>query len=159
MTTMAHKHNQDAKVVDEITAKLSTYLADHAVLYMKTLNFHWNMIGPHFFVFHRLLEEQYTELAMALDEIAEHIRSFDRLAPGSMQEFVQLARLKESKNTLSQDEMVHDLIASNEMMTEFCSELIALSDHCKDPATTDLLTQRLKVHEKAAWLLRSHYKK
>ncbi len=159
MTTMAHKHNLDAKIVDEIVSKLSTFLADHAVLYMKTLNFHWNMIGPHFFVFHRLLEEQYTELAISLDEIAEHIRSFDRLAPGSMQEFLQLARLKESPNTLSQDEMIYELIASNEMMSENCSELIAFADRCKAPATTDLLTQRLKIHEKAAWLLRSHYKK
>lgn len=150
------RKNQDA--VHLITL-LSHFVADTAVLYVKTLNFHWNMVGPQFYMYHRLLEEQYKELAEALDELSERIRMLGGAAPGSMEEFLKLACLKESKSTLSQDTMIKELADSHESLIGHCHEVIAFSDSIGDQGTSDLLIERLRAHDKNAWLLRSHFKK
>lgn len=144
--------------VDELVSQLMTILANTGVLYFKTLNFHWNMVGERFFMYHRLLEEQYKHLADALDEIAEHVRSFGKLAPGSMQALLNLSQLKESSNTLSQDAMIQELINDHTQFSGWITQTITLSDKLHNHATSDLLAQRVLFHNKAAWLLRSHFK-
>lgn len=135
---------------------LASYTADTAVLYIKTLNFHWNMVGSEFFMYHRLLEEQYKELAEGLDELAERIRMLKGKAPGSMKEFLALSDLSEAEGTYSQKEMILELVHSNQWMVEQGKEIIQLSDSLKDPATSDLVIDRIRAHDKNAWLLKSH---
>src|SRR5690349_8537607 len=106
------KRTLDDKTLDKINLKLAHFLADTFVLYTKTLNFHWNMVASEFFMYHKLLEEQYKGLAEALDELAERIRMLRGTAPGSMTEILKLACLKESTKHLSQEKMVHELAAN-----------------------------------------------
>jgi starvation-inducible DNA-binding protein len=154
---MAKKRKEgEIKKGAEIPTGLSHILADTGVLYFKTLNFHWNMVGPEFYMYHRLLEEQYKELAEALDDLAERIRMLGFPAPGSMSAFLQLACMNESLENLSQEEMVRELVESHESMVEHCRELIKASDALSDQGTSDLLIERLRLHDKNAWLLRSH---
>ncbi len=136
---------------------LSHFTADTAVLYIKTLNFHWNMVGSEFYMYHKLLEEQYKALASGLDDLAERIRQLGGIAPGSMSEFLELACLPETKKPLSQDQMIKELTNSHESMATHCHEIIEFSDSIKDQGTSDLLIDRLREHDKNAWLLRSHF--
>ncbi len=157
---MAKRKRESETQKDHYVPKgLSHILADTSVLYFKTLNFHWNMVGPEFFMYHRMLEEQYKELAEALDELAERIRMLGFSAPGSMEALLQLACLNESPENLSQDEMVKELVKSHESMVEHCGALIKISDALDDQGTSDLLIERLRAHDKNAWLLRSHLEK
>ena len=145
--------------IDQITSKLSHFLSDSFVLYVKTLNFHWNMVGTEFFMYHRLLQKQYEELAAAIDELAERIRMLGRLAPGSMQDFLNSTCLKESRTDLQMEEMVQELTEEHEKLVEHCHELIQFTEEVKDQGTADLLIQRIRVHSQQAWLLRSHLEK
>ncbi len=143
---------------EEMVSQLSTILANTGVLYFKTLNFHWNMIGPQFFMYHRLLEEQYLNLANAMDGIAEHIRTFGKLSPGSMQDFLNLSQLKECPNTLTQDAMIQELTQNHTQMAEWINQTISFCDKTQNHTTSDFLSGRVQFHNKAAWLLRSHFK-
>ncbi len=146
----------DPNTVSEIAKRLSRFLADTSVLYIKTLNFHWNMVGPQFFMYHKLLQEQYEEMAEAIDDLAERIRGLGHPAPGSMKDFLELATLKESTSPLSQDEMVNSLIKDHESLESQLHEQIAFTEEALDQGTADLLVERIRFHSKQAWLLRSN---
>ena len=150
---MAKKKN-DKSGMD---ANLGHILGDTFVLYVKTLNYHWNMVGDNFFSFHKLLEEQYNDLAEASDLIAERMRMLKMKAPGTMAEFLKLSCLKEGKSSLSQHAMVKELARDHELMVEQLHALIEFSDETGDQGTSDLLIDRMRVHDKQAWLLRSHF--
>jgi starvation-inducible DNA-binding protein len=142
--------------IDQISQKLSHFLSDTFVLYVKTLNFHWNMVSREFYMYHRLLEEQYKELQEAIDDLAERIRMLGRASPGSMRQFLQLASLKESESEKTAEQMVQDLIEAHEEMVEHCHKVIKFTDQAQDQGTSDLLIERIRSHAKQAWLLRSH---
>jgi starvation-inducible DNA-binding protein len=150
------KKTLDDKTMDEINARLAHFLADTFILYAKTLNFHWNMVGPQFFMYHKLLEEQYKKMSEAIDEIAERIRMLKGTAPGSLREYLDLACLKESSAHLSQEHMVRELATNHEEMVEHCHELIRYTDSVSDQGTSDLLIEQIRFHAKQAWILRSH---
>jgi len=144
------------KTKGQITDKLAEFTADTFVLYVKTLNFHWNMKGAEFFMFHGLLQGQYENLAGAVDDLAEQIRQLGALAPGSMKEFLKLTTLSESTAKLPQNEMIKELVEDHEELIESCGKLIQFVDEHLDPGTSDLLAERIRFHSKQAWLLRSH---
>lgn len=150
------KPTLDAKTIGQITDKLSHFLSDTILLYIKTLNFHWNMVGPEFFMYHRLLEEQYKELVEGADEIAERIRQLGKHAPGSMHEFLKLACLKEAKSSLGWREMISNLVQDHDSMVEHCHKIIEFTDNVLDQGTSDLFNELIRAHSKSAWLLRSH---
>lgn len=140
----------------ETVAKgLSKLLADSYSLYIKTHNYHWNVMGPQFNSLHTMFEGQYTELATAVDEIAERIRALGHLAPGSYREFSQLTSISDGVNTKSADEMVQDLVESQETVVRTCREIFPAAEEAADEPTCDLLTTRMQLHEKNAWMLRS----
>lgn len=145
-----------SETIDQIIEKLSHFLSDTAVLYVKTLNFHWNMEGREFFMYHRLLQEQYEELQEAIDDLAERIRMLGRPSPGSMKKFLELSCIKESDKELSAEKMVQMLVDDHEALIEHCHSLIQFTDEKKDQGTSDLLIERIRSHSKQAWLLRSH---
>ena len=140
----------------EVCRQLAHYLADTYVLYVKTQNFHWNMVGSEFFMYHKLLEEQYESLADANDELAERIRQLKEKAPGSMEQFLELSEIKEASSNLSQQKMIQELANNHSHMVEKGEELIAYCDQNGDPATSDMIVGRIREHGKQAWLLRSH---
>jgi starvation-inducible DNA-binding protein len=144
---------------EPIVTKLSHYLADSVVLYFKLLNYHWNMVGPEFFMYHKLLEEQYIDLAEAIDLIAERIRQLGPKAPASMQEFLDLTTMKEGKATKSQDQMIEELTQDHSNIVAHCKKLIEVFQDDGDEGTADILIERMRVHDKYAWLLRSHGEK
>lgn len=143
----------------KIAKKLSHFCADTFVVYVKTLNFHWNMRGVEFFQFHKLLEDQYKDLAEGIDAIAERIRMLGHFAPASMQEFLELAHLKESHAKLSQEEMIQELAKDHELLVIQLQKLIAFVDENLDQGSSDLLADRIRFHSKSGWLLRSHLEK
>jgi len=140
----------------EIAAAASHLLADSYTLYLKTHNYHWNVTGPMFTTLHTLFETQYTELALAVDEIAERIRAVGKPAPGSYSEFAALARIKEASGVPKAEEMIRDLVSDQAIVTETAKALLATAEKAGDPATADLATRRIEVAEKNAWMLRSH---
>lgn len=135
---------------------LARVLADSYMLYLKTHNYHWNVTGQHFHSLHEQFEEQYTELAEAVDEIAERIRSLGFRAPGSFREFTELTSIDEDTDQPKAMEMVKRLALANEAVIRTAREVVPACDDAGDEATLDLLTQRLDVHSKTAWMLRSH---
>ena len=142
----------------EIAQALSRYLADSFTLYLKTHNFHWNITGPMFNGLHVMFEGQYTEQWTALDEIAERIRALGFNAPGSYAEFIRLTSLREEPGlTEAADwrEMVRQLTVGNEAVCRTARAVLKTADEAGDDPTVDLMTQRLNVHEKNAWMLRS----
>ena len=140
----------------ETVAKgLSKLLADSYSLYLKTHNYHWNVTGPQFNSLHTMFEPQYTELAAAVDEIAERIRALGHLAPGSYSEFAKLSSIKDGDNTKSANEMIKDLVEGQEAVVRTCREIFPAADEAGDEPTADLLTTRMQLHEKNAWMLRS----
>jgi len=155
MASKAKKSKSEGGVIE----RLSHFMADTAIVYVKTLNFHWNMVGTEFFMYHRLLEEQYKEMSEGLDELAERIRMLGGQAPGSMKEFLGLACIPESPSNLSQERMVQQLVKDNESLVEHAHALIEYSDEQNDQGTSDLVIERLRAHDKNAWLLRSHLEK
>lgn len=152
------KKIQTEKTINQIAFKLGDFLADTFVLYVKTLNYHWNMAGANFYMYHKLLETQYQDLAQAADEIAERIRMLGRQAPATMASFLKLASLKEGTSGLSQDKMITDLADSHQSMIEQCNMLIHFTEEAEtdDQGTADLIIKQIRFHEKQAWLLKSH---
>lgn len=138
-----------------IAQGLNHLLADSYTLYLKTHNFHWNVTGPHFTALHAMFEHQYTELANAVDEIAERIRALGFPAPGSYREFGQLTSIKESEGKIGPDEMIAELVVGNECIVKTARKIFPEVDKAHDEATADLLTKRMEIHEKTAWMLRS----
>ena len=134
---------------------MSRLLADSYTLYLKTHNYHWNVIGPMFQTLHTMFEEQYTELATAIDEIAERIRSLGEFAPGSLQAFSQLTAVEEETGTPPAETMVERLVKAHETVVKTTRSIVPVTERANDESTLDLLTQRLQVHEKTAWMLRS----
>jgi starvation-inducible DNA-binding protein len=141
----------------KIAGELSHFLADSYTLYLKTHNFHWNVTGPMFNTLHTMFMTQYTEEWTALDEIAERIRALGYMAPGSYAEFVQLSSIKEEQapGALDWREMVRQLVVGNEAVCRTARKVIKTADGAGDDPSVDLATQRLQVHEKNAWMLRS----
>ena len=134
---------------------LSILLADTYTLYLKTHKYHWNVQGPMFQTLHLMFETQYNELSLAVDLIAERIRALDVLAPGSYAEFSRLANIKEDSDTPNATEMIRRLVDGQEMVVRTARSLFPIVDAAHDEPTADLLTQRMQVHEKTAWMLRS----
>mgnify|MGYP001593592108 CR=1 FL=1 len=140
---------------EKIAEGLSRLLADSFTLYMMTHNFHWNVTGPMFNTLHAMFMEQYTEQWTALDEIAERIRALGIPAPGTFEEFSKLASIKEVNGVPKAMDMVRHLVAAQEATARTAREVFPLTEDANDQPTADLLTQRLNVHEKTAWMLRS----
>jgi starvation-inducible DNA-binding protein len=140
---------------EQIVKGLSALLADSYTLYLMTHNFHWNVTGPQFNSLHLMFMGQYTEQWNALDLIAERIRALGYPAPGTYKEFVKLASIKEVEGVPNADDMVRNLVAAQEATARTARKLLPLVDEANDQPTADLLTQRLDVHEKTAWMLRS----
>lgn len=138
-----------------IGAGLSRLLADSYTLYLKTHNYHWNVTGPQFNTLHTMFEQQYTELALAVDEIAERIRALGEPAPGSYREFAELATVEEARGGESAEDMIRELVKGQEAVVRTARGIFPLADAANDEPTADLLTQRMQVHEKNAWMLRS----
>ena len=139
----------------EIAAGLSRLLADTYTLYVKTHNFHWNVTGSLFNTLHQMFEQQYTELATAVDEIAERIRALGFPAPGSYAQFGGLTSIKEETGVPSAQDMIAQLAKDQETVARTAREVFPVADAAHDEPTADLLTQRMQIHEKTAWMLRS----
>ena len=138
-----------------ISKGLSTLLADSYTLYLMTHNFHWNVTGPMFNTLHLMFMEQYTEQWNALDLFAERIRALGHPAPGTYKEFADLASVKEPAGVPKATDMIRLLVAAQEGTARTARQLLPLVSKANDQPTSDLLTQRLQVHEKTAWMLRS----
>lgn len=134
---------------------LAHLLADEYTLYLKTHNFHWNVKGPMFNSLHTMFMTHYTESALAVDEVAERIRALGFPAPGTYSEFVALSSIEETKGVPEALEMVRLLVKGHEACARTARSVFPLADKASDEPTADLLTQRLQVHEKTAWMLRS----
>lgn len=134
---------------------LSRLLADTYTLYLQTHNFHWNVKGPMFNTLHLMFETQYMELALAVDLVAERIRALGFPAPATYHEFSRLSSVKEVEGVPKAEEMIRILILGQETVVRTAREIFPLADEVHDEATADLLTQRLQMHEKTAWMLRS----
>ena len=138
-----------------IAEGLSRLLADTYTLYLKTHNFHWNVTGPMFNTLHLMFEQQYTELAPAVDEIAERIRALGVPAPGSYAQFSRLTSIPEEEGTPSAEEMIAQLVKDQEAVVRTARSVFPVAEEANDEPTADLLTQRMQIHEKTAWMLRS----
>jgi len=139
----------------EIADGLSRLLADSYTLYLKTHNFHWNVTGPMFQTLHGMFEQRYTELATAVDEIAERIRALGFAAPGSYTQFAKLSSVPEETGQPAAEEMIRQLVSDQETVVRTAREVFKVVDAANDEPSADLLTQRMQVHEKTAWMLRS----
>jgi starvation-inducible DNA-binding protein len=144
--------NQDRAAIAE---GLSRLLADSYTLYLKTHNFHWNVTGPMFNTLHLMFETQYTELALAVDLIAERIRALGYPAPGSYAEFVRLSSIKDAQGNPKAEDMIRELVAGQEAVARTARAVFPAVEKASDEPSADLLTQRMQVHEKNAWMLRS----
>lgn len=140
----------------QLADKVSVLLADSYTLYLKTHNFHWNVTGPMFPVLHTLFEEQYTDLAEAVDEIAERIRALGFKAPGAYSTFAKLTHIEEETGDPSAEQMVQQLLDGHETIVRYIRDILDDAAQADDESTADLLTQRIAVHEKTAWMLRSY---
>jgi len=145
------EHKQ--KMIAEGLARL---LADTYTLYLKTHNFHWNVKGPMFSTLHTLFEQEYTELASAVDEIAERIRALGAAAPGSYQQFAKLSSIEEETGVPRAENMIRQLVGGQEAVIATARGVFPVAEEAGDEASVDLLTQRMRTHEKNAWMLRSH---
>ena len=142
----------DAKLLAEA---LSRSLAATYVLYVKTQGFHWNVVGPLFHGLHKLTEEQYQDLAGAADTVAVRIRALGHPAPASLAEFSRLSPIDEAEGRMSAQEMAESLISDHETVARSFRELVGVAERADDVVTADLLTDRIRAHEEAAWMLRS----
>lgn len=139
----------------KIAEGLSRLLADTYTLYLKTHNFHWNVTGPMFQTLHLMFETQYNELALAVDLIAERIRALGFPAPGTYSEFSRLSSIKETEGVPKAEAMIKFLVEGQEAVVRTARSIFPIVDKAHDEASADLLTQRMQVHEKTAWMLRS----
>lgn len=149
--SIAAKQPSCSKIADELTH----FLADTYLLYLKTQNFHWNVTGPNFFSLHKLFEEQYQELGLAVDEIAERIRALGCFTRASFSEFSTLSSLKEEKHEVNAQSMLKKLMLDHETLSKHAAHLIPKFQKNGDEGTADLMIQRMKSHDKAAWMLKS----
>lgn len=140
---------------EAIAKGLSKLLADTYTLYLKTHNYHWNVTGPMFNTLHLMFEQQYTELSAAVDLIAERIRALGHPAPGSYKAYAKLTSIQEEEGVPEANEMIRQLVIGQETVTRTARELFPTVEKAGDEPTADLLTQRMQVHEKNAWMLRS----
>jgi starvation-inducible DNA-binding protein len=139
----------------KIVESLSTVLADAYMLYLKTHNFHWNVTGPMFSTLHVMFEEQYTEQWNALDDIAERIRALGHFAPATYKRYAELSSITEEPDVLAAKEMIRQLVDGNETLIRTLRAGVKVADELDDYPTADMLTTRMEVHEKNAWMLRS----
>ena len=140
---------------EAIAKGLARVLADSYTLYLKTHNYHWNVTGPLFNTLHLMFETQYTELAQAVDEIAERIRALGYPAPGSYRDYASLTSIEEDSDAPDAETMIRRLVAGQEAVVRTAREVFPLAAEAHDEPSADLLTQRMQVHEKNAWMLRS----
>jgi starvation-inducible DNA-binding protein len=140
---------------EEIAQGLSHLLADTYTLYLKTHNFHWNVTGPMFQTLHLMFETQYNELALAVDLVAERIRSLGFPAPGTYKQYAALSSIKEEEGVPAAKDMIRLLVEGQEAVVRTARSLYPSVEAARDEATADLLTQRIQLHEKTAWMLRS----
>jgi starvation-inducible DNA-binding protein len=151
--------NIDIGIDEKDRAKIATglggLLADTYTLYLKTHNFHWNVTGPMFQTLHLMFETQYNELALAVDLIAERIRSLGFPAPATYSEFARLTSIKETKGVPKAEKMIRLLVDGQEAVVRTARSIFPVVEKASDEATADLLTQRIQLHEKTAWMLRS----
>ncbi|HJX17072.1 MAG TPA: Dps family protein [Acidiferrobacterales bacterium] len=138
-----------------IAQGLSRLLADSYTLYLKTHNFHWNVTGPMFNTLHLMFETQYNEMALAVDLIAERIRALGYPAPGTYAEFAKLSSIKDAQGVPKAEDMIRELVAGQEAVTRTARAVFPAVEKAGDEPSADLLTQRMQVHEKNAWMLRS----
>jgi starvation-inducible DNA-binding protein len=138
-----------------IVSGLSKVLADTYTLYLKTHNYHWNVTGPMFQTLHTLFETQYLELAIAVDNIAERIRALGEFAPGSYKAFAELSSIEEETGHPTATQMIQNLVLAQESVVRTARQVFPAADQANDEPTADLLTQRMQIHEKNAWMLRS----
>lgn len=141
---------------EKIAAGLSKVLADSYMVYLKTHNYHWNVTGQHFHSLHEQFEQQYSELAEAVDVIAERIRALGHRAPGSFREFSEITAIEEDTKHPDAMEMVRKLAVDNETILRTAREALPACEAAGDEASLDMLTHRLDIHSKTAWMLRSH---
>jgi starvation-inducible DNA-binding protein len=139
----------------QIAEGLSRLLADSYTLYLKTHNFHWNVTGPMFNTLHLMFEQQYNELALAVDLIAERIRALGHPAPGSYKAYGKLSSIEEAEGVPGAEEMIAQLVRGQEAVVRTARSIFPAVESANDEPTADLLTQRMQVHEKTAWMLRS----
>ena len=145
----------EEKKREEIADGLARVLADSYTLYLKTHNFHWNVTGPMFQTLHLMFEAQYDELALAVDAIAERIRALGVYAPGTYKKFAALSRIQEEEGVPGAQDMIRQLVMGHETVARTSREVFRVAEAESDQPTCDLLTQRMQVHEKTAWMLRS----
>ena len=141
---------------DQVAEAANRLLASSYTLYLKTHNFHWNVTGPMFTTLHTLFETQYQELALAVDEIAERIRALGHVAPGSYAEFAKLTSVKEAVGVPPATEMIRQLTADQQTVAQAARTVIEAAEGAGDQASADLGVRRIEIHEKNAWMLRSH---
>lgn len=140
---------------DAVANELAKLLADSYTLYLKTHNFHWNVTGPMFNSLHLMFEQQYTELAIAVDDIAERIRALGHRAPGSYKEFSALSSIEEAAGVMKAEAMVRDLLADQHKVVDAAERVHQLAADAGDEATGDMMIQRIQLHEKNAWMLQA----
>lgn len=145
----------DKKDRKAIADGLSHLLADTYTLYLKTHNYHWNVTGPMFQTLHLMFQTQYNELWLAVDMIAERIRTLGEVAPGTYKSFSKLASIKEEEGVPKATDMLKNLVKGHEQAAKTARKIFPVADKVSDEPTADLLTQRLQVHETTAWMLRS----
>ena len=145
----------DSKHREQIASGLSKVLADSYTLYLKTHNFHWNVTGPMFQTLHLMFEQHYGELALAVDSLAERVRALGFPAPGTYKQFQALSSIKEEDGIPKAQEMIRLLVQGHEAVARTARAAFSVAEEAKDQPTCDLLTQRMQVHEKTAWMLRS----
>lgn len=139
----------------KIAEGLKHLLADSYTLYLQTHNFHWNVSGPQFRELHLMFEEHYTELAVAVDDIAERIRTLDVAAPGTYKEFARLSTIDEVEGVPSSEEMVDLLTKGHEQVVKTSREVLKLAQSAGDESTAALVSDRMRIHEKTSWMLRA----
>lgn len=141
--------------IGHIVQALSSILASTYTLYIKTQNFHWNVVGPHFYSLHKLSESHYTELSSAIDEIAERIRTLGHVVTASYTWFNKMSEIEEQEEIQDAQQMIQQLINDHETLIRICRASFTIAERGDDQATCDLITRRLMDHEKAVWMLRS----
>ncbi|MFI2810636.1 MULTISPECIES: Dps family protein [Microbulbifer] len=144
---------------EKVAHGLKRLLADSYTLYLQTHNFHWNVTGPLFRELHLMFEEHYTELAEAVDDIAERIRTLDVEAPGTYKAFAELSSIKEVDSIPAAEKMVEILTQGHEQVVKTCREVLKAAQDADDESTMALVSDRMSVHEKTAWMLRATTKK
>ena len=144
-----------AKKSDKVAESAAHLLADSYTLYLKTHNFHWNVTGPMFQTLHLMFETQYNELALAVDLVAERIRALGVSAPGTYKKFSDLSAIKEEDGVPKAQDMIRLLVEGHETVARTARQVFKVAESASDQPTCDLLTQRMQVHEKTAWMLRS----